>query len=495
MPNWLWESRSNKFLFTSAALSGMIWTASTAHATVGIPEDISPEYVFENFSKRGLRLENLQLRARSTEAQIGALQGLYDPELGIQLGSEISRAESLSGLNNLEDQTLIFGSSLKKTFSTGTNVELQYSYTQQDSRLNPFTSSLRSSSVVENRVTLIAKQNLIYNALGGSQRLKIAAAERSDEAQKLFATEQSEELLLQNLSQFWVTYKSYERLQLALEARKIYEELLNSAKEKRRLGLADAGDLARAEAGLEAQQQKVKASSAQYLSETERFFDFMDESVPEGDPVFKIPTVIPPAPSNTEVDGQALRLSKISQMQLDALDAERGSYKLEDLPLLNVVGEASWNGVDSKASRSFSETLSAKRPRYYLGLEFGFRFGNSGTRSKIGDIMNRYQIQKNEQALTQRAISMNQRAYTRQLSSAYQIAISARKAKENYRTLLAAQKRNYRQGRIDLSLLIQDYNLMFESELAAIEAFGNYHILLHEWAAFKDQLFTQKAIQ
>jgi outer membrane protein TolC len=341
MPKWLWESpsRTRQLFVLSFSL-----VAFSVQASV----EISPEYVFENFSKRSLRLENLQLRARSAEAQLGALQGLYDPEFGLSLGSEISRAESLSGLNNLEDRSQIFGSFLRKTFATGTSLELQYALTRQNSILNPFTSSLRSSSVTENRVTVLAKQNLVYNALGGSQRLRIEAAERNDEAQKLLATEQSEELLLQNLAQFWETYKAHERLQLALEARKTYEDLLGSTRENRRLGLADSGDLARAEAGLEAQQQKVKAASAMYLSSIEVFFDLMDESIPEGqDPTFRIPNEIPAIPSSTQVAAPDLRLNKISDMQLEALDAERAAYKLEDLPVLNLDFSDPTNAIDT----------------------------------------------------------------------------------------------------------------------------------------------------
>jgi outer membrane protein TolC len=486
MHNCLWVLPFKRLRLSLVAL---FLSPALSYASI----ELSPEYVFEKFSKKSLRLENVQLDARAAEVQLGALEGFYDPEFGLSLGSEISRAESFSGLNNLEDRSQILGSFLRKSFATGTSLELQYSFTQQKSILNPFTSSLRSSSAVENRFTVKAKQSLIYNALGGAHRLKIESAKRTDEALKLLATEKSEELLLKNLSQFWETYKAHQSLQLALEARKIYEDLLRSTREKRRLGLADAGDLARAEAALESQEQRVKAASAFYLNSLESFFDLMDEEMPASqDFVFRVPNEIPPVPAMSKLDVQSLRISKISQMQLDAIESEKAAYRLEDLPVLNLIGEASWNGIDEKNSRSFSEALSAKRPRYYLGVEFGFRFGNNGTRSKLDDLMNRFQIQKNEQFLTNRSIGLQDRSLERQLSSAYQIAVSARNAKNNYKTLLNSQIRNYRQGRIDLSQLIQDYNLQFDSELAAIEALGNYHVLLHQWAAFKDNLFKNE---
>jgi outer membrane protein TolC len=482
---------SKAFLIGVGCCSLNTWaeTSETSKKSV----ELSPQTIFENFAERNKRLENIQIRARAGEAPIATLQGIYDPEIGLSVGSEISRKQSLSGLTNLEDQTFTAGTQIRKLFASGTELSLGYNYSQQNSRLNPFNASLRPSELTENRFTLQARQNLLYNSMGAGHRFKIEAAEKTNTSLQLLAKEDSEELLLRTLRAFWDAYKTEQALSLSLDARKIYTDLLKSVQDKRRLGLADAGDLARAEANLEAQEQKVKARSAHYIDSLDLLFDLMDKKRPLGSEVsFRVPENIPAVPAQDRTEAENLRRIQIARSQLQSLEAERAAYKLEDLPLLDLIGEASWNGVDPSGSRSFSETLSARRPTYFLGVEFGFRFGNRGTRSKLGDLSNRYQVQRNELALAEREIELHQKSYDRQLSSAYQIAVSAQKARNSYRTLLRAQQRNYQQGRIDLSQLIQDYSILFDSELLALEALAQYHIMIHEWAALNDRLFAEK---
>lgn len=471
--------------FKVIAFAGLCWSLPVFSA------QLSPQFIFENFSKRTRRLENIQLQSRAGESTLGGIEGLFDPELGLKVGNEISRAESLSGLGNLEDRTLTAASMIRKRFSTGTQLEAQYSYMRQNSELNTFNANLRAPNLFENRFTLIARQSLVYNAFGRGDRRKIEAARKSDEALKLDSVERSEELLLQTLRQFWNTYRAKEALNLALEARRIYDGLLKNIREKRRMGLVDASDLSRTNASYERQEQKVKEASAAYLDNLASLYDLMDQELPpESEEItFSIPTQTPEPPNEVLSSKEKLRQTQVAEAQLASLEAERAAYKTEDLPILDLVGEAAWNGVDRSSSRSFSDTLSATNPRYYVGVEFGFRFGNKGTRSKLGDLMNRYQISKNSLELSRRDLDISGASLQRQLQSTYRISLSAQTARDHYRQLLSAQLKNYRVGRIDLTQLNLDYNALFDSELMALEAFANYHQLLHEWAALNDTLF------
>jgi len=480
MASSLLESRSKVIAFVGLVASLPVDSAQ-----------ISPQSIFENFSKRTRRLENIQLQSRSGESAIGGIEGLFDPELGLSVGNEISRAESLNGLGNLEDRNLTASTMLRKRFSTGTQLQAQYSYLRQNSQLNPFNANLRAPNLVENRFTLIARQSLVYNAFGFGDRRKIEAARKSDEALKLASVEQSEELLLETLKQFWQTYQAKEALNLSLEARRIYENLLKDIREKRRLGLIDASELSRTSASYERQEQKVKEASAAYLDNLTRLYDLMDQEVPPESEVimFSIPSQTPEPPTEVLSAKENLRETQVAEAQLAAIESERAAYKTEDLPILDLVGEAAWNGVDRTGSRSFSETLSATNPRYYVGVEFGFRFGNKATRSKLGDLMNRYQISRNLLELSRRDLNNNGASLQRQLQSTYRISLSAQSARDHYRQLLTAQQRNYRVGRIDLSQLILDYTALFDAELLALDAFANYHQLLHQWAALNDTLF------
>ncbi|MEO5667707.1 MAG: TolC family protein [Bdellovibrionota bacterium] len=476
--------------FNSFALAGLCWSLPVLSA------QLSPQIIFENFSRRSIRLQNIQLQARAGEAQLGATEGLYDPELAVRLGNEVSRAESVSGLGNLEDRNLTAATSIKKRFSTGSQLEIQYAYLRQQSTLNPFTSTIRSPTLYENGFTLLARQSLLYNGFGAADRRRIDSAKKNDQALKLASVENSEELLLQNLRQFWTTYRSKEALNLALEARRIYDGLLKDVREKRRLGLVDAADLSRTNANFEAQEQKVKRASSAYLDNLARLYDLMDEKLPPEteEIVFAIPADIPEPPTDALATTEELRRTKIARAQVDAVEADRAAYKMENLPVLDLVGEAAWNGVDRMANRSFSDALSTTHPRYYVGVEFGFRFGNNANSSKLGDLMNRYELAKNSLELSRRDLDISGSSALRGLSGAYRIALSAQSARESFRQLLQQEQRSYRVGRIDLSQLILDYTQLFDSELMALDAFSNYHQLLHEWAALNDKLFKEPTL-
>ncbi len=451
-------------------------------------ETVSPKTIFTAFEKNTKQSENIQLRARQLEAQVGSLQGVYDPEIAFASGYEIDRTESLNGLSNLEDRTLQNRFRITKKFGTGMLAEFNYTLTQQRSQVNPFTQSIREAQLSENNFSLSLRQPFLYNTLGASDRLSLESAELRSDAQKMLSKEEGEELLLNGLELFWLAYKAQKSLELGLEARGIYEQLLKTTRQQKSLGQADAGDVARVEAIFEMQSQKVKRDSSQYLTQIDQLFHFLEKEPPQKDLVFDVSQELPSPPEMTSPELSQTRQWQIENDSLDAIEAEKGALKMKDLPVLDLVGEASWNGVDPKTSQSLSEAIGGQRPRYFVGIEFGFRFGNSSTRSKISNLSDQMVIQKNKLHLTKNVYKMETESLKRQILSLFQITQSAQKSVGLYRTLIAAQKRNYRQGRIQLNALIEDYNRLFDSELAAIDALSSYHIALHQWAAHTDQL-------
>lgn len=452
---------------------------------------LTPEIVFEKFSGTTKQVENTLLEGQAGQRRVSELQGAFDPVLGFQIGTEINRNEDLAGLSNLEDRNLRSGLGITKKFRSGTELEAQYTFTQQRSLLNTFTSSLRDPNVVENKFTLSLRQPLVYNTLGNADRLLLESARLQDDATQMLAEEQSEELLLSGLETYWRAYQAKRSLELGIEARDIYAKLLRSTRERRRLGQADAGDLARVQIASDAQERRVKEASSMFLNALDELYHFLEVERPEGEVSFKVPAELPALPTDSAAELAETRQWKSLSSQAEALDAEKSSYKLQNLPVLDLVGEASWNGVDTEASTSLSEAIGGERPKYFIGIEFAFRFGNQGTKSRIADTDRMIRIQQNQLELTRNLMDLQGKSLIRNLQSLFQMTTNARKSIEQYRVLLRAQNRNYRQGRIDMSQLIEDYTRMFDAELSAVQFFSNYHITLHRWAAHNDRLIKQ----
>jgi outer membrane protein TolC len=76
----------------------------------------------------------------------------------------------------------------------------------------------------------------------------------------------------------------------------------------------------------------------------------------------------------------------------------------------------------------------------------------------------------------------------RALQAAYLGAVAANEALKNWNIAIKEQDRLFRQGRVDVTQIILDYNSYYRTLSERSQAIGDYHMALNAYAAARDKL-------
>jgi len=456
------------------------------------PFKLTPQVVVSGALISGKDRLIKEAQFRKAELPVFQALGVFDPVFTGIGEYQIDRADALSGISNEEDKYLKWGFGFKKKFRTGSTLNVDYLRNQRKSVFGSTTFLATSSQAYLDQIQFSVKQELSGNFFGIVDRALLSAEQARYEAASLEYEENIEKIALESLDLFWKAYIAKESLKESLDARTTLERLVKTIEKKRRFGFADLGDLSRSKAELKIQNQNVKKNSQAYLSSIDLVFEAMHQDVPD-EISFEVSSELPPPPEEKfpeTVDG--LRRIQISREALDAASIERDAAQFSSLPEVALKGSATYVGVEEDPGSSVSEMLGWTKPIYVVGLELKFALDSDTIRAgrvarEIGYDESLAQYSKTRKHL----VNEIQNNY-RNVTSTYQIALEALEVVSLREKVVKSQEQSYRQGRIDLSVLIQDYNSYFHANTQRATAFGNYHIALNQYAATVDQLRTVK---
>jgi hypothetical protein len=248
--------------------------------------------------------------------------------------------------------------------------------------------------------------------------------------------------------------------------------------------------LPKSRAELNAQIRNVKLASFTYLKNLDLLLTAMRmQDVSDRDIRFVLKEEMPAVPTMIMPDVDTLRIVDIAKMTLDSAELTKTATILaSDWPELKLVGKTAFTGLEANQSRSFASMTSGEHPDYYLALTFNYRFFSDKVKADKNQAGVNYEIAFNsflkykEDLRQQVGTAMENVRYT------YAAAISATEELKQWETAIKAQETSYRQGRLDFSQFILDYNSYFQARSNRLRAIGDYHIALHGYAAAVDQL-------
>jgi outer membrane protein TolC len=185
----------------------------------------------------------------------------------------------------------------------------------------------------------------------------------------------------------------------------------------------------------------------------------------------------------------SLRAVTIEKTLYDAADLKKRSTDLSaEWPELKLVGSAGFSGLDPSQGRAFASVSGRDNPRYLVGLELSYKFFSDGRKASLNDAFvgaeeayNNWEKAKEESRRSVSAAMENVR-YT------YAAVNSAEEELKQWEAALKAQEKLYKQGRLDFSQLIQDYNSYYGARSYRLRALGDYHIALNSYSAAVDEL-------
>lgn len=463
------------------------FVVATARAEI----QVDPQFVVDKVLGEGRQAKAIELQAQSAYTTFYNTFAIYDWRLGSTLSVEDSRKQLLSGGGNLRDRTGIWEILLSKRIPTGTNIDLGFSRTKQNSIYRPgVTSTYRGSYAVYDVGELTITQDILGNFFGIAERRLNRAADSLLRAADLAKKESQEGLVLDALKLFWDTFVSREGLREAISQRDRYEQLVKDVESKNRLGFASPGDVPKARAELSAQVRNVKLASFTYLRNLDLLLTAMRmQDVTDRDLKFVLKEEMPPVPAMLMPELERLRAVEIAKTTLDSAELVKSATTIgADWPDLKLVGKTTFTGLEANQNRSFAAMTSGDHPAYYVALVFNYRFFSDKVKADKNNAGVNYEIALNgflkgqEDLRQQVSTAMENVRYT------YAAAMSATDELKQWESAIRAQETSYRQGRLDFSQFILDYNSYFRARSTRLRAIGDYHIALHAYAASVDQL-------
>jgi outer membrane protein TolC len=389
-----------------------------------------------------------------------------------------------------QDETLNSQVSLTKLFSTGTTVAVSYQRTSDKYVFAPgstLPSSLPGDKVTQDILGLELQQNLLADFFGKADRADLRSAQAQYDAAMITRVSNLQDVVLNAVQSYWSAYVAQQTFQQTLAARTRYQKLTESVRKKAKYGYANPGEAEQAEAQLEGQEQSVKTASANYLAALDNLITQLH--LPPGSDIrFQVPTDIPPLPKLPGIDIETLRPLRTSKLNLQAAQDALSSANSRTYPTLALVGQLYTQGYDINSSDSYSEMVSGTHPKYYVGVQLTYNFGEGYNdelvlNKRVTRDLAEAQLQNQRLQLKDKEADL-----TRRVQSTYLIAQSLKAQKSWSEKAARELSKTYGQGRTDISILITAIDKYFESEVDYARSIGDYQIALNQWAAFRDEL-------
>lgn len=473
-------------------ISSVLLTAAPQAWAATAKLHVTPEIVAQTVLRQGPRaieIGDLFLEKKLATAEVRVR---YDWMLNIETDFEKDNSEvfyplpSPSGANFQRYYTTL---ELKKPFSSGTVVKLDYTRISQKADLvlgspNPF-GVLPNET--QDAVGLKIEQSLLRNFFGRKDRAEIDQADLQYQADDLMRLEQTQKLVLQSLHAFWDAYVAQESFQEAMASRARYKTLIAQVTRKTAEGYGRSGELAQAKAEYESQDQNVKLSSLEYLKRLDDLVTLM--KLPrDTDIELDVSAETPPVPELPKVSPEDLRVIKAEELRLKSAEKGVGAARSDAYPDINFVGEAFSSGLGQTSNGSLSALTSGSHPRYYAGLKFSYHFGANVQSARILNRQTRKDLEKTRlvRKKMERLDALAQAH--RKVETEYAVVQSAKRQKTYRQKAVHDLSRSYNIGRTDIRLLIDAINGLYSTEIGLWKAVGDYQIALNEWAATRDEL-------
>lgn len=448
---------------------------------------INPQVVVSRILSEGREARSIELDALSAYTQYYSVGAAYDLGLAARVSYEDNRLVTLSGGGNLRDKTTIWSAVLSKRIPTGTVLEFGYNRTLQNSTFR--TASLRAPYAVYDLAEITVTQDLLGNFFGIAERRNLEAASELLDSSALLKKEKQEELVLSSLKLFWDAYVARESLREADNQRDRYEALVKEVQGQTRVSIASPGDVPKAKAEYAAQVRNAKEAWYNYSTTLDRLLTAMRMDNNDRNVKFEFQEEFPALPMMVAPPTEKLRTVLIQKTLYDAADLKNKSVDLSARwPELKLIGSAGYSGLAGSQGSAFSSVRGRDHPNYLVALELSYKFFSDGRKASLNEALVGVEMALNTLEKTKEDMSQALNSAMEYVRYTYAAVGAADEEMKQWEAAMKAQERLYKQGRLDFSQLIQDYNSYYRSRSNRLRALGNYHIALHSYSAAIDEL-------
>lgn len=468
---------------------------SSEAAQASAPLQLTPETVVSLAFEQGIESTVLRRKLKTEFVRLVRAKGRFDMAGRVESQYQVNNIESLQlAGDRIENATSGFG--VRKPFSSGTVVTLQYS--RRSDRIenpnflgNPAGPNLLTA--VQDVAQLEIEQSLLNNSFGLADRSEIKAEEYNLNATELETLENLEMSVLESLRLYWRAYVAHQNLQEALEARSRYQKLLAIVKSKSQLGYSKPGELSQVEAELESRIQMVKLESQNYLNLIDQLRTTLQLERAQ-EIVFTVPKDLPKVPNLKVPTLDSLREIQVFQAKLRASEMSLLATESRQTVSLKAFSTLRSVGFDQNSTTlSFDEMLSGNRTDNLVGMRFeSFLLSSTLDGEKQAA---RAQKDLNETLLHRARLQISDKikAFERKVAAQFFVAESSQKLVQHRVRAAKELQKSFEQGRVDLDSAINAMNALESSQVNASQQLGEFYIAINEFAATVDELIKEEA--
>ncbi len=493
--------------FLSTTTLSLAWAAPAATPTpaqaplptaTGKEISLNQKLVAELALSQGYKTKQVNLQYQTYRLTVAQTLSTYDwvvtAETGYQYDKSIGLINGGSTPFDNTYQQYKTTLTLNKPFTTGTILGVQVNRLSQQADVDPLVQNPQPSNQTNDNAGILLEQSLWQNFFGNADRATVNAANYAYDAQEILRANDLEDVVLEAIRQYWTTFSAQENFKEAIISRDRYKKLVDAVKRKTSLGYSNPGDLPQAQAEFETREQAVKTASTDYLNNLTTLITLLNLD-PAADVKFETNTLLPAVPKLPAKNIEDLRAIRSQKLKVEAAKENLDASKSKSHPTLNLVGQAFTSGWGENSQDSYSGLTSGNHPKYYVGLKFKYNFGSDVQSEDIINKKINKDLEETRLSLQTLTVQDSQNQAERKVQETYALALSAQKQKTFREKAAQELNRSYSQGRTDISILITAMNNFVTAEVQYIQAVGNYHIALNEWAATRDELIPDAQSQ
>ena len=454
--------------------------------------NLSQDLVIQKILKDSLEYQKIQAHKKTIGKETAAAEAFLDWRFFLRADLSSQEQNTLSFFENPLQERQRFLSGLEKRFSTGTRIKLQYSLFHFEREFSPEFKRISSApaATVQHKLGLEIEQDLLRNIFGHEDRLKLNIASYQAETQRIKLLEETEDLILRAIQQFWKTYISYLSLQLEISKEKDYRSLTQITKEKGKYGYLKPGELNQIRAEWEQAKQEVILQKLDYEDQLKKLFDLLNDQ-PIKNIKFTIKNKIPSVPIFGKNLSQTPRKVSLMQKHLLIQKQQLKLHQSTTWPALKFFGSYNIGGYNEDLSSSFSGLTEGENRDYSIGIKLSYPLPSTGTRRK--------RIAFSEQAVeaSQLEVKITKKEFERLIFSTQANLYTLHKALKSAERVHRFRARSYKeirkaflQGRLGVFELISAKEFSLLSEIKKAQFTARYWQALAYAQAVRDELIS-----
>ena len=300
----------------------------------------------------------------------------------------------------------------------------------------------------------------------------------------LAGLEQTEELALKALEQYWKTQIAWVSWKQAEEGIKIYQKLLRQINNKKKYNFLQPGERPQVLAEYESIQKTSDQAQQNYEREKKALLVFLNKESYEVD--FK-PKSIPAPPSFSKTNIETIRAVQIQNQKIEAQRLRLLSQKSSLFPVIEFGGIRGWTPVGESSKMDLFSDLSF----YELGIQLKWVLFSKSAYENINQKKYELEESKIDLAIAKHQLKNQITLLEKQIPLAYKNIERAQKANRYHKQAFYEIQKSFEQGRVDIFQLIQIEKQIRSSELEKAIALSEYSLSLAGLLALKDKLLEK----